>query len=158
MRYGIKCTLLVLVLAVIASAQQAPQTPAIDGSQHPELIPDEVAWRMLLLSTEESGASTTRAIAIKNAQLQQAGIAGADLNAINPQLTRFHSYRVSVDRALQDQSISTDLRASLMQQREALFRDTQTAMEKSLSKEGLQALQEYIQTIKRNITIVLPGK
>jgi hypothetical protein len=142
---------------MFANAQQALQATMIDGSKQPELIPDEVAWRMLLLSTEESGTSPIRSIAIQNAKLQQAGITGPDLNAIKPQLNRFHSNRVAVDTALQDQSISAELRVSLMQQREALFRDTQMAMEKSLSKEGLKGLQEYIQTIKRNITIVLPG-
>src|SRR5260370_519089 len=86
---------LLLVMAPGLVAQHVQQLvnakgpSMIDGSQHPELIPDSAAYHLVLVNLSELPNPSQEQIARQLAFLRDIGLSNADLQASIPILTSF---------------------------------------------------------------------
>ena len=153
------------------AGQPAPVKPdppgTIDGARNPELIPDEVALRMIVLSVEEPANATEAQMERLRAKLSPIGLSEEDIIALQ---ILFGEFRTQVDelnrqtdevrvRAPIPHPASTDykLLVELGKQRNQCITDTVAALPAKLSLEGYQKLLDYLPTVKKGIKY-LPDK
>lgn len=86
---------LALAVCCLSSAQSDRQTPlppgSVDGAINPELIPDEVAFRLFLTSLASTSTPTPAPIAEQKAKLRPIGLSKADTAAVIQALSAFRN-------------------------------------------------------------------
>ncbi|HXS13158.1 MAG TPA: hypothetical protein VN734_10675 [Acidobacteriaceae bacterium] len=70
---------------------QHSATDVIDGSQHPDQIPDIAAYRMVLLSLSKPANRTELQATHQNVQLRSAGLNDSEKSVLIPILAKFNS-------------------------------------------------------------------
>jgi hypothetical protein len=148
-------------------ATKAEPPGVIDGKKNPELIPDEVALRMIVLAAAEpadaSEAQKERALA----KLRPIGLSDLDTLALMNLLGEFRARTDEVNKQIADvrvrapipHSASTEykLLVELSTQKRQIADDTVAALPARLSQEGLAKLSVYLPEVKKGIKITPYG-
>lgn len=159
---------LIFLVAPVLHAQNPPLetdvSPAsppkiIDGSVHPELIPDVVAYRLFLLTISTSRNPTAKELARQRSHLGMVHLGPQDLLHIIPVLRDFRSqydslisdYNQSASEALQHGK-QPDVEAFL-QRRDALVQKSRGELKLALTPDGAARLDAYVQIQKRMMKI-----
>jgi hypothetical protein len=150
-----------------AAALAADPPGTIDGAKNPELIPDEVALRMIVLAVAEPADATEAQKERALAKLNPIGLSEEDTVAFLNLLAEFQGQADALDkqaaevylRAPFPHPASTDYREllELGKQKVQLLRNTVAAIPACISEEGLLKLTVYLPEAKRGMK-VLPGE
>jgi hypothetical protein len=133
----------------------------IDGAKNPELIPDEVAYRMLFLAVAEPEDATDEQKARARGKIAAARFSEEDTEAFLKLTTDFHKEMTTVisqnaeirarnplpDRQSTDWAILVGLRKRM----EANVTNTIAALPARLSEDGLRKLHAHLEIVKRGI-------
>jgi len=131
----------------------------IDGAQHPELIPDVVAYRLFLLGISEPPNAPEERKPRQLAFLRSAGLDDNDINEAIPILSGFkQEYKQMIDQYNQSVLEANAQRRNpdfegLIVRRDELVRSTRDALKRAISTAGMAQFDEYVQLQKRNIKI-----
>jgi hypothetical protein len=153
-----------LVLAVGASAQNSTQhqhnavanTNMIDGSVHPELVPDSTAYCLYLLAVSVPPNATLQDIQVQHAHLTKAGLNGLDEESLKIILAEFRAqYEAWTNRWNQVAQVQGDKfdATPFLKQQADMVQNTRTMLEMALSEDGLTQLHAHIQSEKRNMKV-----
>ena len=146
-----------------------PDPPGtIDGAKNPELIPDEVAYRMLFLGVAEREDATDEQKARARGKIAPAGLSEEDAEAFLRLMADFHKEMTAVlaenakirERNPFPDRLSTDwpIVVGLRKRMEANALNTMAALPARLSPEGMAKLQAHLAEVKRGIKrIPLPN-
>ncbi len=137
-----------------------PDPPGtIDGAKNPELIPDEVACRMIVLAVAEPEDATDEAKKIAWAKINPIGFSREDGLAFLILLAEFQTQARELDKQVAEVLVrapiphpaSTDYRqlVELGKQRNQLLNNTVAAFPARLSEEGLMRLRAYLPEPRR---------
>ena len=149
-------------------AQPATTDPpgTIDGAKNPELIPDDVAYRVLFLAVAEPENPTEEQLARARAKISRAQLSEEDTAAFLNAATQFKAQidslaaqaaEISKGIAFVDpSSVQGRQLSQLGKQQDQVLANTLGALQTGLSAEGLQRLQAHIQSIKRNMKVYPP--
>jgi hypothetical protein len=131
----------------------------IDGSQHPELIPDAVAYRLFLLGISEPPNAPEQRKPRQLAFLKSAGLDDSDIKQAIPILAHF---KVEYKRLIDDynQKVveanaahkSTDFEG-LIFRRDELVESTRDALKRVISPDSMARFDEQVQIQKRNMKV-----
>jgi hypothetical protein len=146
---------LVLLFSHIVYSQNVDPPGTIDGSKHPELISDDISWRLFLRVAGESANATSQEQSRQAAKLQRIGLSPSDQAVLVQKLAKFHDGDASFDSQV-TASIKANLGAStrgLVLAREQFIAARRAEIETSLSPEGRAALQKHIQDFKSTIKL-----
>jgi hypothetical protein len=145
----------------IAPNGQATAVPpdVINGAEHPELIPDLVAYRLFFITVALESSATDGQKARQRAQLMFAGLRDTDLSRAASVLSTFkvqydylvNQYNDSVDVANRS-GRPPDLQKFLNEQDE-LVQQTKDALAGVLAAEGMTRFEGMVQHEKRNMTV-----
>jgi hypothetical protein len=131
----------------------------IDGAQHPELIPDVVAYRLFLLGISEPPNAPEERKPRQLAFLRSAGLDEKDIKEAIPILAGFkQEYKQMIDQynhsvlEANAKHSSPDLEG-LIVRRDELVRSTRDALKRTISTAGMAQFDEHVQLQKRNIKI-----
>src|SRR5581483_7730049 len=133
----------------------------IDGAKNPELIPDEVAWKMLFLAVAEPITATDEQKARARGKLAQALLPDDDTDAFILLMGQFHEGITAMDsERLQirarnpfPDAASTDYSrlVELARQRKQLIAETINALPARLSEHGMTNLRAHLERQKRGM-------
>jgi hypothetical protein len=136
----------------------------IDGAKNPELIPDDVAYRLIFLAFAMPEDATAEQKARARGKINSIGFNDDDADAFLRLLAEFHKGLVPIDTEVAEiyrrspilSPYSTDAARvrELGKQREKLVGDTIAALPARLSPEGVARLQAYLQQAKRGMKII----
>jgi hypothetical protein len=162
-RYSLLAVTLLLIR--LASAQTSAPVHNhgpdnfIDGSVHPELIPDSAAYRLYFLSVSEMPNPSEEEKARQTSHLLKIQLHDDDLHPLVGALEDFkQQYNALIERynreaAVIDASGGTPNIMSFLIQRDALVQSTRNALKQTLSAEGMTKLDAHIQNEKRHMKI-----
>ncbi len=133
-----------------------PDPPGtIDGAKNPELIPDDVAYRLVFLAFAEPENATDEERARARGKINGVGLGEDDADALLLLLSQFHTQMAGMDTQVAQiqvrspilHPLSTDAQKvlDLYKQRDQLFADTMAALPAKLSPEGVAQLQAYLE-------------
>lgn len=144
--------LAVLFLAVPAYSQQKRVLPAgtIDGSVHPEQIPDSVAYRLFFVQTALPTGAAADELARQKAQLARIGLNDVDRVALASALSIFYAENA----AFLDKYSKGDPDGKAIATRDSITQETINRLHGLLSLDGQHALGQFIQQEKRAMTHV----
>jgi len=142
-----------------------PDPPGtIDGKKNPELIPDEVAYRMIVLAVAEPEDATEEAKERAWAKINPIGFSREDGLAFLILLAEFQTQARELDKQVAEVLVrapiphpaSTDYRqlVDLGKQRDQLLNNTVAAFPARLSQEGLLRLRTYLPEAKKGMKII----
>ncbi len=142
-----------------SGASDPPGT--IDGSKNPELIPDELAYKMVLLSLIEPQNPTDAQKARQGAKIRMTGLSDGDAAALLATVGEFRDQLATIDSQVAQihardpipSPNSTDWQqlAQLQKQKDQFVSDTILVLTGRLSSDGLKKLQAHIWNIKHGI-------
>jgi hypothetical protein len=143
--------------------QTAPSDPpgTIDGSKNPELIPDIVAYRLVLLGIAEPENATDAQQARFRAKIASAQLNEDDLQMLLGILGTFQN-QMDALTAQANQILARDpipfagtpdyqSLVGLSKQREPVFNQAMSALSARLSADGAAKLQAYVESAKRGM-------
>jgi hypothetical protein len=154
-------------LPVLAAA--LPQTPSappatsgiIDGSVNPELIPDDVAYRLILTNIAEPQNATDAQKARFRAKIASAGLSADDAQALFQIVAKLQGELAALDtQASQIEARDGIVLAgtpdyqtlcALAQQRLPVFQEAMSALPAHLSADGVTNFQAYVQKEKHGM-------
>lgn len=147
-----------------AATVSADPPGTVDGSKNPELIPDEVAYRLFFLAVAEPQNASDDHKARARAKLNPTGLDEQDTETLLGALAEFrsqidplHTQAVEIRaRSPFPHPDSTDWQQlkTLGQQRDKVVRDTVTWVPTRLTPLGRQMLDAYLQEAKRGMKII----
>lgn len=158
--------LLGMTLVVRAQTTQAVHdhtaavpTNLIDGAQHPELIPDSVAYRLYFVAVSEMPNPTDEQKTRQLAHLGKIGLEGDDLQSLVNTLANFKvqytsliaRYNASAQAALRI-GATPDLKTFLLQ-REQLVQTTRDHLNSVLTPVGLARLHIHIRSERKGMRV-----
>jgi hypothetical protein len=146
---------------------QPPPAPAadppgtIDGSKNPELIPDDVAYRLVLLAVAEPENASDAQKARFRAKIASAGLKEEDteafrviLGALQKQLDALSAQAAQImarDPLPLPGTPDYQQLVDLSKQRDPVFVEAMSALPARLSADGVAKLQAYVQNAKRGM-------
>jgi len=146
---------------VVITTPDPPGT--IDGAKNPELIPDEVALRMIVLAVAEPADATEAQKERARAKLNPIGLGEEDAAAFLNLLAEFQSQSGALDkqaaeifvRAPIPHPASTDYKqlVELGKRKHQLALDAVAALPARLSDDGLLQLSAYLPEAKKGMKI-----
>ncbi len=154
-----KLAILVLALTphILLAQQHHPQARVIDGSQHPEQIPDTIAYRMYLLSLSVPANADAHRLEVQAARVDTLHL---DVNDYGHLLDIVQTFRAKHDsivdrwnsqaRALKDKFNP----ANLLNEQDDLVAQTQRDLHTLLSTQGFINVANTVQNEKRNIQLI----
>ncbi len=147
-----------------AAAQGVDPPGTIDGAKNPELIPDDVAYRLVLLAIAEPQNATDAQQARFRAKIASAKLGEEDILALLQVLGTFQGQLdaltaqanaiTAVNPRPYPGSVDYQKLLTLSQQRQPVFEQAMSALPARLSSSGLAALQTYVQNAKRGMKYV----
>ncbi len=152
----------------VTSAEQtaaiSPDPPGtIDGAKNPELIPDEVALRMIVLAVAEPADATEEQKERERAKLRPMGFNEDDAATFVGLLSEFRTQLHGLDQQAAEvyvrapiphpASTEYELLIDLGKQKDRLIANTVAAMPAKLSAEGFERLQAFLPEAKKGIKI-----
>lgn len=130
----------------------------IDGSQHPELIPDSTAYRLYLLTVSVPSNSTEGDRRVQSSHLAKAELDANDLQSMIAVLAAFRSQhdawliKYNAEAAAQGATFDP---TPFLQQQEDLVNSTRAALAKSPSANGMARLSQHIQGEKKFMKVAV---
>lgn len=144
-----------------APPRQPDPPGTIDGSKNPELIPDEVAYKMLFLVLFEPENATEAQKARQQAKINQVGLSEEDSVALLTVTAEFHRQMTAIDSQAAEvlkrnpsphpASADWQLLAQLQKQKDQLVPNGIAALAAALSAEGTRKLLLHLPNVKRGI-------
>ena len=157
----------VLVLSMFAlgawaqnpSPHQHAAADIIDGSVHPELIPDSVAYRLYFFLIAEKPIPLPNEAKRQHAHLQKAGLSETEIQATSIILANFKTEYTAMI-ALYNHSPevlrnSNDGLPLFLAKRDALVQATRDALTAALTPRGMSNLQAQIQKEKATMRVAV---
>jgi hypothetical protein len=149
-------------------APQPDPPGTIDGAKNPELIPDEVAYRMLFLAVAEPEDATDEQKARARAKIAAAQLSEEDTQAFLRLMADFHketaavlaeNAKIRARNPLPDrQSTDWPILVGLRKRMEANVTNTIAALPARMSEDGQRKLQKHLLAVKQGIKrIPLPN-
>jgi len=156
----------VLVLSLFALGAWAQNSPphqhaaaaadVIDGSLHPELIPDSIAFRLYLIALSEKDTTLTEPSEHQKVILGVAGLDDADIKVAAGILRTFRQRLDAITETYNKAVISTNDsssdRALFVSKREALVQTARDAFTASLSSRGAAFLNTHVKNEKARMS------
>lgn len=130
-----------------------PATTVVDGSKHPELIPDATAYRLYFLTVANMTPH------LRDAQLAMAGLSTSEVVLATKTLEDFkRSYDLlseEYNRSVSDSERSgvTPDSHAFVQKRDALVERTRASLLSALSEEGSNKLSSHVEHEKRQMKV-----
>jgi hypothetical protein len=150
-------------LSQVATTHQHPSSAIIDGSAHPELIPDGTAYRLYFLMLANAPDATDTERARHATKLKRLGLGTADQQAASAILTGFkQQYRLLVEtfdeqsRQSEGKGEQPDIKA-FNTKRDQLVQATAASLRAALTADGWTALTTSVQAAKQNMQISAAG-
>jgi hypothetical protein len=135
--------------------QQAPNV--IDGSAHPELIPDSVAYRLYLVAVSTAQNPTEAEQARQRAQITRTGLVSIDqqlfINILSDFRTKYDALVTEYNdgaRAAAARNETADVHA-LLRKIDDLVQSTRDAIGVRLSSKGAEKLYTFVVSEKKNM-------
>jgi hypothetical protein len=139
-----------------------PDPPGtIDGAKNPELIPDEVAFRLVFLGLAEREEATEAENARFRAKIASAGLDEEDTEALFRVLANFHKQLDELNAKAQEirsrnpiiQAGTPDYEqlVELSKQRDPVYAEAMSAVPARLSLMGMDKFHAYVQKEKRRM-------
>jgi hypothetical protein len=139
-----------------------PDPPGtIDGSKNPELIPDDVAYRLVLLAVAEPEDATDTQKARFRAKIAPAGVDEEDTEAFLGILGPFQKQLDALNTQAEEirarnpfprpGAVDYQKLLELSKQRQQVFAEAMSAVPARLSLAGAAKLQAYVQNKKRGM-------
>ena len=126
----------------------------VDGSLHPEQVPDDLAWRHYLLAVAVPQLPTADQQKRQQVQLAEVGLAIADQESIARELGKMTTQLSTIEAARESGDGAPAMLSVLKTQEDALFASTIANVKQAISTDGLSRLSAYISgTVKKNIRI-----
>jgi hypothetical protein len=142
-----------------AAGSDPPDT--IDGAKHPELIPDDVAYRLIFLAVAEPEGAPAARIALARAKIAPARLSEDDAEAFLALLAAFRKQFDALNAqerdllrrnfAVHPLSTIAEQLGGIRAQRAKLFADTIAALPARLSDEGMAKLDAHLQKEKHGM-------
>jgi hypothetical protein len=149
---------LVLALSAIelqaqnSTTHQHEQADMIDGSAHPELIPDAVAYRLYFVVISENPTPLPNESRRQHAHLQRAGLKENDIRAAATVLANFKvQYALLLDQYSKSPEVlrnSSDGLPLFIVKRDAIVQATRDALKSALTPSGMASFDTHIQREK----------
>ena len=148
------------VHAAAPGGQEAVPPEMTDGAEHPELIPDAVAYRLFFITVAEATEATDEQKARQRAYLATAGLEDQDIQSAVEVLATFKAqyddlvkrYNESVDAA--NRIGATPELATFLARQDALVESTRDSLKAVLSPEGVSRFDAHLQREKRHMKVV----
>lgn len=147
-----------------AAAPKTDPPGTIDGAKNPELIPDEVALRMIVLAVAESADAPPEAKARARAKLNPIGLSDEDATAVLDLLADYQSQADAVGQQEAAVLLSAPMPhpdstaykqlVDLGKQKNDLVTSAVAALPMKLSAEGRQKLAAFLPQAKRGMKII----
>ncbi len=148
--------------ATVPLAAPQPDPPGtIDGAKNPELIPDETAYRLVLLAFAEPENPTDAQTARFQAKIAGAGLSDDDTEAfrrisahMQTELDDLRAQESAVFAASpmpHPDSVGATKLVEISHQRDAVFAEAMSALPARLSASGAAMLHDFVQREKRGM-------
>ena len=130
----------------------------IYGAEHPEQIPDKLAWSLYFGAVSESPNPKPSEIARQKAKLRSAHLADPDIAQAARVLVNFHVKSKDIDARLAEAVSSFERtgvavnHSAFMSERQALVDNTHSSLKELLSASGMAYLEAHIRDEKRFMT------
>lgn len=153
-------------LAPLSLAQHTNHTaPApsniIDGSSHPELVPDSVAYRLYFVTASELPNAATEA---QQRQLSHLGRIGLHAGDLQETIAILNEFKVEYSALIAEynatataadvQGIKPDL-AGFLKLRDALVQTTRVQLKQKLSLNGMTQFDAFVQSEKKHMKVAV---
>jgi len=131
----------------------------IDGSMHPELIPDSSAYRLWFSTVSLPPNATDEQRAIQGRLLSPLQLNGSDYTTLTDLLATFNGRFELLIKAQADNArlASTQLRSvddsDFFSSRESLVSEIRQVMKSRLSVTAIKSIDEFVQGEKRNMKL-----
>ena|ERR1700741_3375169 len=129
----------------------------IDGSVHPELIPDNVAWRLYLLTVSENPVALPNETKRQNARLKNAGLEEAHIQAMVPILADFKvQYSALIELYNKSPEVTANTNDGLalfLLKRDALVQKTRHSIKSSLPDAVNAKLEAHVKEQKAHMKV-----
>jgi len=142
--------------SVAPSQGTSRMSEVIDGSVHPELIPDATAYRLWFIASSEFPNATPAEQMRQKAHLGRAGLSDTDIQAAAGVLASF-KVQYSQLIAHYNESDTKDLGA-LIHNREGLVQATRDSLRVVLTPEGMAKIDAHVQREKRLMKVAKEGQ
>lgn len=165
-------TLVLLAIISITSPAQSQTTtpthqhamagPAIDGSVHPELIPDLTAYRLWLVMVSVPPAPTDNQKYRQNLQIAKIGLSDSDQSLLVPILADFYTqyhkliddYNAEATAAWATHGQVPDI-ASMQSQRDQLVQSFHDQLRVALTSNSWILLNGHVQSQKKKMKLFI---
>jgi hypothetical protein len=149
-------------------ASQQAQLPAaanlpvlVNGTEHPEQIPDELAYAHFILALAIPEKPSVEQARMRDAALAPIHLTATDRSAFMSAMAGVHTQLAFIDRELERlaaEAAAADRRNDLRVSRTRALTEAQQRIQARLSAAGRGQLGEYIRnTVKRNIIVYGDG-
>jgi hypothetical protein len=154
---------LLLASSFLVAQHDHQAAQIIDGAFHPQLIPDNIAYRLYFVAVATMPNDSTEAKTRQSANLRMIGFEDSDpdLQVLVRELEKFKTrYTEMITRynaeatTATEAGIQPDQRAFLAQ-RDSLVATTRRALKRQLSPEGLKRLDFSVQEEKRHMKLTI---
>jgi hypothetical protein len=146
------CVLLIPVVKLRSQvASSSPPNAIIRGSEHPELIPDAIAYHFVLLSLSLPTTPTATDIIKRDLRLKRLGLAPDDANALKSVLTHF-----STAYAYWQSTLSLNDPAAAISDRDEIVNSHLLLIEQRLTPGACARLKQYVQGEKAKMYVPKP--
>jgi len=129
---------------------------AVDGSEHPEQVPDNIAYRHFISTISEAADATPQQRDRRQVFLKRVGLSPEDNEAVLQSIVNLREQLTAIreQRAMLDRTASVTALQTLRLQESQLFDAARLRIISALTSEGRQQLDNYIQeNVKRRIKI-----
>jgi hypothetical protein len=135
-------------------AQHQHSGNVIDGAEHPELIPDSVAYRLFFTTVSVRPNPTPNQVELQRAQLGMVGLDSADTRTV---VTALATFRREFDAlvARYNKAAGSEEPDSMLfdLQQDRLLANTRGALKATLSTKGMSRLDAYVQAEKKHMQL-----
>lgn len=129
---------------------------AVDGSEHPEQVPDNIAYRHFISTISEAADATPQQRDRRQVFLKRVGLSQEDYEAVLQSVENLREQLTAIreQRAMLDRTASATALQTLRLQEGQLFEATRLRIISALTSDGRRQLDSYIQeNVKRRIKI-----
>jgi hypothetical protein len=151
-----KRIVLLVVMALALHAFLLAQAPSsspppgwIDGSQTPDLIPDQAAFRLVFLAMSVPPSPSQNAVARQNAVFKRIGFSDADAATLQAALITF-----AASHSAWEQSAANGASAQLVAQGWAIVQSTVNALSQQLTTDGYTKLIKFMTQEKTRMKVM----
>lgn len=134
-------------------SRQTGQDPpgTIDGAKTPDLIPEDAAWRIFIVSVAEPEHPTPHQLNRMMVKLNRVRLNSSDMGVLMRLLANFHKQFTAIraETSAQGSRVSESRKLP-----ERLFSTTRTELLTQLSIEGANLLQQHVLSLRAKIKAV----